>query len=431
MSSAERPVPSAEPALSLSGIHAGYGPIEALRGVDLAVGASEVVGLVGPNGCGKTTLVRVASRTLRPSSGTVRLAGLDPFALTGREAARLVAVVPQDVIPAFPFSVLEFVLMGRTPYISRWGAGSEGDWAKVRAAMVAVGVQHLADRFMNELSGGERRRVVLAQALAQGAPVLLLDEPTTHLDIRHVVEVHRLIREMADAHGTAVLAVLHDLTLAAAVCDRLVVMSDGRIVATGRPQDVVTRALLRSVYGVTADVDISPATGRPIVVVASPETAVTALDLRVLVVGGAGRGAPLFRMLAERGVEVCAGVLHATDTDDDVATRMDLMRVSVPPFSEIDDAAATTWRELAASADVVIVCDAPVGPGNVRNLELALEAARTGRAIVLLDQVPVAERDFTHGRATALWNELATLARTAGDHDAAVVAALEAAGARS
>jgi iron complex transport system ATP-binding protein len=258
--------------------------------------------------------------------------------------------------------------------------------------------------------------------------VLLLDEPTTHLDIRHVVEVHRLIRELADARGTAVLAVLHDLTLAAAVCDRLVVMADGEIIVSGRPQDVVTRELLRSVYGVTADVDVSPATGRPVVIVASPETAVTALDLKVLVVGGAGRGAPLFRMLAERGVEVRAGVLHATDTDDDVATRMDLLRVSVPPFSEIDDAAATTWRELAASADVVVVCDAPVGPGNVRNLELALEAARSGRAIVVLDQVPIAERDFTDGRATELWDELRTMARTVRDHDEAVAAVLATAG---
>jgi iron complex transport system ATP-binding protein len=413
-----------EPTLSIAKVHAGYGTIEALRGVDLSVRGGEVVGLVGPNGCGKTTLVRVASRTLPPSSGVVHVVGRDPYSMSGREAARLVAVVPQDVIPAFPFSVLEFVLMGRTPYISRWGAGSEDDWAKARDAMAAVGVQHVADRSMNDLSGGERRRAVLAQALAQDAPVLLLDEPTTHLDIRHVVELHRLIRRLADVTGTAVLAVLHDLTLAASVCDRLVVMADGMVVASGRPHEVVTRELLRTVYGVTADVEISPASGRPTVIVGPPETAVPSLDLRVLVVGGAGRGAPLFRMLAERGVQVSAGVLHGTDTDDDVAARMDLVRVSVPPFSAIDDAAASTWRELAATADVIIVCDAPVGPGNLRNLELALEAAHAGRAIVLVDQVPIAERDFTHGRASELWGELHSVARTAPDNDQAVAAAL-------
>lgn len=220
------------------------------------------------------------------------------------------------------------------------------------------------------------------------------------------------------------LAVLHDLTLAAAVCDRMVVLADGRVVASGRPQDVITRDLLRTVYGVAADVEISAASGRPTVVVGSPETAVPALDLRVLVVGGAGRGAPLFRMLAERGVQVSAGVLHGTDTDDDVAARMDLARVSVPPFSAIDDEAASTWRELAAAADVIVVCDAPVGPGNLRNLELALEAARAGRAIVLVDQVPIAERDFTHGRAAELWTELHAVARTASDNDHAVALAL-------
>jgi iron complex transport system ATP-binding protein len=218
--------------------------------------------------------------------------------------------------------------------------------------------------------------------------------------------------------------VLHDLTLAAAVCDRLVVMTEGRVVADGTPQDVITRELLRSVYGVTADVDISPATGRPIVLVASPEVAAPAIDVRVLVVGGAGRGAPVVRMLAERGAHVTAGVLHGMDTDEDVAARLDLARVSVPPFSVIDDAAAAAWRGFADAADVIIVCDAPVGPGNVRNLELALEAGRAGRRIVLVDGVPIADRDFTGGRATGLWDELRGIARIVADNGGAVAAAL-------
>jgi iron complex transport system ATP-binding protein len=415
---------SPEPTLALDGVHAGYGAADVLRDVSLAVAAGEVVGLVGPNGCGKTTLVRVACRALRPDAGSVRVAGRDPYGLSSKEAARLVAVVPQDVIPAFPFDVLEFVLMGRAPYLSRWAGGGVEDWAKAREAMEAVGVQHLADRPMDELSGGERRRAVLAQALAQDAPVLLLDEPTTHLDIRHVVELHQVIRRLADERGVAVLAVLHDLTLAAALSDRLVAMAGGEIVAEGLPEEVVTRSLLRTVYGVNADVEASAVTGRPAVVLGPPEQAIVMTGLRALVVGGAGCGAPLMRLLVERGVHVVAGVLHGSDTDVEVAERLDIEHVSVPAFSEIDEEAVSVWLRHAAAADVIVVCDPPVGPGNVRNLELALEIAVGGTSIVLLDAVPIAERDFTDGRATELWSQLRERATIASSYHDAVTAIL-------
>jgi cobalamin transport system ATP-binding protein len=415
---------SPEPALSFEGITAGYGRADVLEGVTLGVRAGEVVGLVGPNGCGKTTLVRVASRALKPSHGSVRVAGQDPYAVSANEAARLVAVVPQDVIPAFAFDVLEFVLMGRAPYLSRWTGGGPEDWAKARTAMEAVGVQHLADRPMEELSGGERRRAVLAQALAQDAPVLLLDEPTTHLDIRHVVELHQVIRRLADERAVAVLAVLHDLTLAAAVADRLVAMAGGEVVADGQPEEVVTRSLLRTVYGVNADIERSAATGRPAVVLGPPEQAITSTGLRALVVGGAGRGAPLMRMLVERGIHVVAGVLHGGDTDVEVAERLDIEHVSVPAFSEIDEEAAAAWRRHAAAADVIVVCDPPVGPGNLRNLELAIEVAAEGIPIVLLDSEPIAERDFTAGRATELWDALRSRGGAAPGYGEAVEAVL-------
>jgi iron complex transport system ATP-binding protein len=186
--------------------------------------------------------------------------------MSGREAARHVAVVPQDVLPAFSYSALEMVLMGRAPYRSGWGRASATDWARARDAMAEVGVHHLAHRSVEELSGGERRRVILAQAFAQDAPVLLLDEPTTHLDIRHVVDVLRLVEESAADRGRAVIAVLHDLTLAAAACNRIVALHEGRIVADGAPEAVISSELLRTVYGVDAEVEVSRSSGRPTVV---------------------------------------------------------------------------------------------------------------------------------------------------------------------
>ncbi len=409
---------SPDPILALERVTARYGPTPpVVRDVSVSVRAGEVVGLVGPNGSGKTTLVRVASRALRPTTGSVRIVDRDPYAISGRETARLVAVVPQDVLPAFSFTALEVVLMGRTPYRSALGGGSPDDWARVRAAMVAASVQHLADRPFEELSGGERQRVVLAQALAQDAPVLLLDEPTSHLDIRHVVDVLSIVRGLAEREGTAVLAILHDLNVASVACDRLVVLHHGEVVAEGEPGSVITGDLLHAVYGVEAEVVTDHVTGRPSVRLGRPRAVRTPLGRRAHVVGGAGRGAPLLRRLAESGYEVSVGVLHASDTDETVAERLNLVRVSVPAFSSIDPASAAECRHLMASADLLVVCDAPFGPGNIENLRLALEAAQAGVPTLLLDEVPIAERDFTEGAATAIWNALCEIATVATGYE--------------
>ena len=253
-------------ALVFDRVTAGYGRRVALDRASFAVSAGEVVGLVGPNGSGKTTAVRAASRALRPADGTVLLAGRDPYRLSARAAARLAAVVPQEVVPAFEFTAWEVIAMGRTPYLSTLGAGGPEDHRRIREALRLAGVEQFADRPLAELSGGEKQRVILAQALAQEAPVLLLDEPTTHLDLRHVVEAMATVRTLA-RDGRAVLAVLHDLNLASATCDRLVVLDEGRVVADGTAEEVLTPDLLREVYGVEADVHPHPVTGRPTVFV--------------------------------------------------------------------------------------------------------------------------------------------------------------------
>jgi iron complex transport system ATP-binding protein len=387
-----------------------------LHDVCLEVAPGEVTGLIGPNGSGKTTLVRVASRGLRPHQGEVRVQGLDPYALSARQAARLVAVVPQELNAAFDYSVLEMTLMGRSPYRSSWGGG--GDWAQVRDAMAAANVQHLAERGMGELSGGERQRAILAQALAQDAPVLLLDEPTTHLDMRHVVEILTLVRRLARAQGKAVLAIFHDLNLASAYCDRIYVLSEGRVAAAGLPAEVLTRELIRDVFGVDAEVTVGGATGRPAVVVTPPLSLIAGLPSseRAHVIGGAGRGSVVLRLLAERGFEVTTGVLHAGDTDEMVAERLNLLRVTVPPFSVIDPRSADDCRDLIVRSSLLVVCDAPFGPGNVENLRLAFEAAERGIQTLLVEQIPIEERDFTGGLATELWRalrKLATVVRSA------------------
>jgi iron complex transport system ATP-binding protein len=402
--------------IALDSVTAGYDGRPVVREFSLAIGAGEVVGLIGPNGSGKTTVVRVASRALRPLAGAVRVAGKDPYAIPARQAARLVAVVPQELAPTFSFTALEVVLMGRSPYLSPWGGGGPGDYRRAREAMEAAAVHHLADRPLEELSGGEKQGVVLAQALAQDAPVLLLDEPTTHLDLRHVVAILEVVLRLAREEGKAVMAVFHDLNLASGFCDRLVALDEGRVVAEGHPEDVVSRGLLRDLYGVDAEVTPHFATGRPTVLLGPPLSPAPRGGLpRAHVVGGAGRGAPAMRGLAALGYEVTAGVLHAQDTDAVVAERLNLERVVVPPFAEVDEEARREVLGLMRRAAMVVVCDAPYGPGNVGNLRAAVESAREGSRMYLLEQVPVEERDFTEGEATRLWDALrerATVARS-------------------
>ncbi|MFG1694788.1 ABC transporter ATP-binding protein [Nonomuraea sp. NPDC049309] len=210
----------------------------------LEVGDGEFVALVGPNGCGKSTLLRSIYRALRPSAGLISVDGDDVHRLPAREAARRTAVVAQETPADLDFTVAEIVRMGRTPY----RADSAVDAELCGRALDRVGMSGAAGRIFATLSGGEKQRVLLARALAQDTRLLLLDEPTSHLDIRHQLELLHLVREL----GIATLAVLHDLNQAAAFCDRLYVMNAGRIVAGGPPGEVLTAELIARVYGVRA-----------------------------------------------------------------------------------------------------------------------------------------------------------------------------------
>ncbi|MEX0683680.1 MAG: ABC transporter ATP-binding protein [Dehalococcoidia bacterium] len=266
---ATSPLPMPDAVLEAAGVTAAYASagrdIVALRGVDLALRPGELLGLVGPNGSGKTTLIRVLTGALRPSSGTVRLSGRDVVTMRQPEIARLIGVVPQD--PQLPgtFTALDCVLMGRTPHLRLLQQEGPADVEIARRAMLATETWALADRPVGELSGGERQRVIVARALAQETPVLLLDEPTAHLDIGHQGTVLDLMRTFARRDGKAVLAVVHDLTLAAHYCDRLVVLQSGRVVAEGAPATVLQPELLCEVYGAPVVVLPHPETGRPIV----------------------------------------------------------------------------------------------------------------------------------------------------------------------
>lgn len=258
-------VPAGGPALRAVGVTGGYEGRTVLHGVDLDVEPGRVTTIIGPNGCGKSTLLRTLGRILRPTEGHVELLGTPVAGLRPRDLARRLALLPQSPVAPEGMTVGDLAERGRQPHRPWYRPWSADDARIAHEAMVATGVDALADRPLDELSGGQRQRAWIAMSVAQQAPVLLLDEPTTHLDLAHAVDVLDLVVRLRD-EGTTVVVVLHDLGLAARYSDTLVVMKDGRVVTSGPPADVLDEALLADVFDLDARVFPDPVDGRPTVV---------------------------------------------------------------------------------------------------------------------------------------------------------------------
>ncbi|WP_159899580.1 ATP-binding cassette domain-containing protein [Salinirussus salinus] len=348
------------------GVELALGGTEVLEGVTLRVGDGEFVGLVGPNGAGKTTLLRCINGVLEPDGGAVTLDGR-PVAETASEAvSRLVATVPQDGSVAFDFTVERVVEMGRTPHRSRldWSDGSDA----VERAMERTGVARFRDRDIGSLSGGERRRVLLARALAQETPALLLDEPTASLDIDHQVRMLGLVADLV-SEGRTALAAIHDLDLAARFCDRVCLLSGGEIRAAGPPAEVLTADALEAVFGTAAAVEVDPATGAPTVTALRdrPER-----GLRVHVAGGGRAGARAVSALWRAGCTVSLGPVPEGDAAAEAARGLDCPVVTVPAFG--DPTAPAVTEDLDRLLGEADVCVDTGGPGS----EVARERVQAG-----------------------------------------------------
>lgn len=251
--------------LSADGLVFGFSPgREIVRGISLTAAAGTLTAVIGPNGAGKTTLLHLLSGVILPGKGRITLNGADLRFLSRRVIARSIAVVPQGELADVPFTVFETVAMGRYPWLSRLAGLEEHDTELISAILARLDLDALAHRVLNRLSGGERRRVQLAMALAQQPSLLLMDEPTSHLDLGHQIELLELLSASCRSTGLAVLAIFHDLNLAAAYADRILLLAEGRIVAEGDPATVLTPANIARAFGITAEI-ILTAGGHPYV----------------------------------------------------------------------------------------------------------------------------------------------------------------------
>ncbi len=384
----------------------------ALERLTLALEPGVFAGVLGPNGSGKSTLIRALSRTIKPSAGAVLLGDRDLFAdISARDSAQTIGVVPQDTGVSLDFTVRDIVRMGRAPHLPPrpFAAETAADELAVADALRAARIEDLAERIVTTLSGGERQRVLLARALAQQTPVLLLDEPTASLDLRHQAEVLTLAREMAHTQNKSVLAVLHDVNQASDYCDFLVLLSHGSVAAAGAPAEVLTAENIRRVYGARVWVRPHPLSGRPQILPLSEALPPTMDTPRpsVHVICGGGVGAGLLLALSGLGGSVSAACLHSGDPDADMARALGIPFAEEAAFSLLSYAALEKSARLASAADLVVVAETPFGRANLANLEAALSQCRSGKPVICLHSSPdFGARDLAGGAAQKLWTTL-------------------------
>lgn len=386
-----------------------YGPETVLDGVSLTLGQGDFIGIIGPNGSGKSTFLKNMAAILTPTGGEIIIDGKALQNWRRRDLARRLAVVGQGAGAGFNFSVEEMVAMGRYPYLDRFGSLKAGDRRAVERAMHLTGCYHLRHRGIFSLSGGERQRVILARALAQETPCLLLDEPTSFLDLGYQVELLELLRSLNLRERLTVVVVMHDLNLASRYCRKLFLLYRGRIHACGGPEEVLTREHILEVYRTEVLIEPHPLDGKPQVIPVSTVNAGSDKNFqkRVHLIGGGGSATPLLKELFIKGFSLSAGVLSVGDSDWATARRLGLPMVEEAPFSPISPQRHKQNLELIEAAGAVVLAPLYVGPGNLPNVKAALYAQQQELPLVVIDDPAVGERDFTGGEGELLYRRMA------------------------
>jgi iron complex transport system ATP-binding protein len=385
--------------LTINNVDCYYDSLKIVENVSFSVKTGGFIGILGPNGSGKSTLLKSISRTLKPHKGSVLLDDQDIYGLKPIDLAKKLAVVSQGTVIAFSFTVLDVVLMGRSPHISRFAMESEKDVAIAKKSLEQTGTLHLKNRLITELSGGEKQRVIISRALAQEPEVLLLDEPTTHLDVSNQIEIMDILKGLCAENKLMIIGVFHDFNLAAHYCDSLILLNNGKIFEAGNSEKVLTPQNIKTIFGVDTLVKKNPLTKSVYVIPLSASHNQQTRGLTVHLICGAGTGSSLMKILLDDGYTVTSGVLNLLDTDQETADFLKVPIISEAPLSPISDVAHKKNLELINKSDIVILTSIPFGHGNIKNLDAALYALEHNIPVLVLNESPKSIRDFTKGDA--------------------------------
>ena len=393
--------------LKIEDIDFSYLSSKILDGVTFDAKSGEFLGIMGPNGSGKTTLLRCISDVLSPQIGTVLMDGKDIHKLSKKEIAKNIGVVPQNSVVDFAFTISELVLMGRTPHTERFKSETSHDFEIAENVMKLTNTLHLAERTFDELSGGERQRVIIARALAQEPKILLLDEATVHLDISSKFEILNLVKNLSKKNDIVVIAVFHDLNLAAQYSDKLILLDEGKIVSIGLPEEVLTPENIQNTYHIDAIVKRHALTNTPYV---TPYF-FTKNDKEknghnVHLICGGGSGSDIMSILLDKGFKVTTGVLNVLDSDFETAKNFKIPTIGEIPFSEITKKSHDENIELIKKANFVIVTDFQIGAGNLKNIEAAEIALDFKVPVIVVDSTPLSDKDFIGGKLEKHFKQL-------------------------
>ncbi len=404
---------AADNILSVKNLSFSYNQQKVLDDISFDIKQGSFISILGPNGAGKSTLVNIISKVLKNFSGEVEIDGNDIKDLSAKDLARMIAVVPQYTNPSFSLNVREVVMMGRHPYISRFGSEGSDDYEAVEDVMEKTKIAGFAKRRFSELSGGEKQRVVLAQALAQGGPILLLDEPTSHLDINFQIEFMNLFLDLNRKEKKTIIGIFHDINIAIQNSEMIMLLKEGKIYKFGETAKVINRNNLKNVFGSNVFVGKNPITGKLYVspifkprLDAGTLSRVRGKASRIHIIGGGGAGSPVINLLHEHGYEVSCGVINTFDTDISTSKMLGIPYVVEAPFSPISLIAQAKNLEFIKSSETVVLPEVEFGHGNFSNLVSVREALKIGKKVIVIEGKAIKGRDHTGGKAEKLYMEI-------------------------
>lgn len=399
-------------ALEIKNLEFGYGDSLILKGIDFNVEDGEFISIIGPNGSGKSTLLKTLNRIYGINNGSITVLGKDIDDYNSREMARSVALVPQETNLDYEFSVEDVVMMGRHPYKGRFEKEDEEDYHIVYESMKLTNTLYLKDRLITEISGGERQRVFIAKALAQKPSIMLLDEPTSHLDINHQMDVLNLLRELNQNEGMTIVLVIHDINLAARYSDEIILLNRGVIQGKGTSEEVITTENMERAYNLNVAIEKNKYTNTtyltPIEIRKRPDETMK----KVHIISGGGSGQDVINKLFCNGFELSLGVLNVGDTDYSLGRSLGIPIVEEVPFSAISVKAYKKNMEMVNKSDLIIITQVAIGQGNLKNYEVAYEALKEGKKVYFIGSNDFKSLDYTNGKGYKLIEDMIAIGLT-------------------